>query len=76
MLGVDPFVPTVDASPIYRAQLTKYGAWKGPDIVGAVRKSGGKTKQVFFSVELYLMNNDVAAIQKLFDQVLLTDFNW
>lgn len=76
MLGVDPFIPTVDASPIYRAKLTKYGAWAGPDIVGAVRKTGGKTKQIFFSVELYLFNKEPAKLQQLFDQVLQKEFNW
>jgi hypothetical protein len=76
MLGVDPFVPTVDATAFYQAELTKYGAWAGPDIVGAIRKSDGKTKQVFFSVELYLFNSNPILLQDLFDQVLQKEFNW
>jgi len=76
VLGVDPFVPTIDSKPFYKAQLRKFGAWKGNDVIGATREEAGKTKQVFFSVELYRLNKDPQALEKLFDRVLNTDFNW
>lgn len=76
MLGVDPFVPTIDSEPFYKAGLRAFGAWKGTDVVGAVRKEGGKTRQVFFSVELYRFDRDKNALQELFNKILNTDFNW
>lgn len=76
VLGVDPFVPTVDAEPYYKAQLSKFGAWAGPNVVGAVRKTNGQVKQVFFSVELYLFRKNPADLQSLIDDILLNQFNW
>ncbi|MBI1306627.1 MAG: hypothetical protein GC181_08440 [Bacteroidetes bacterium] len=76
ILGVDPFVPTADAEPLYRATLTKYGAWSGPDVVAARRRTAGKTKQVFFSVEVYLLNKDQSVVEAVFDKVLNQEFNW
>ncbi|MCB9246788.1 MAG: hypothetical protein H6606_10210 [Flavobacteriales bacterium] len=76
LLGADPFVPSIDSEPIYRAGLRAFGAWKGTDIVGAARKTDGKTRQVFFSVELYRFNKDESKLRELFDQILNKDFNW
>lgn len=76
ILGADPFLPSIDGEAIYTAQISKFGAWDGPNVVGAVRKRNGKINQVFFSVELYLFNKDKAKLNALFDKVLNTEFNW
>ena len=76
ILGLDPFLPSIDGEPIYTAQLSTFGAWKGPNIVGAIRKQDGKVTQVFFSVELYLFDKDPAKLDALFDKVLNTELNW
>ncbi|MCB9261030.1 MAG: hypothetical protein H6607_01475 [Flavobacteriales bacterium] len=76
ILGLDPFVPSVDGEAIYQAQISTFGAWKGSNVVGAVRKRNGKINQVFFSVELYLFNKDEAKLNALFDKVLNKEFNW
>lgn len=76
ILGLDPFLPSIDGEPIYTAQLSTFGAWKGPNIVGAIRKQNGKTNQVFFSVELYRFDKDPVALNAIFDKVLNSEFNW
>lgn len=76
ILGLDPFVPSIDGEPIYTAQISTFGAWEGPNVVGAIRKQNGKTNQVFFSVELYRFDKDPTAINKIFDKVLNSEFNW
>jgi hypothetical protein len=76
ILGLDPFKPTVDAQPLYVAQYSTFGAWKGPNILGAYRTTDGKRNQFFFSTELHLLNKDPSKLVDLFDQILNTDFNW
>ena len=76
ILGLDPFVPSIDGEAIYTAQISTFGAWEGPNIVGAIRKQNGNTNQVFFSVELYRFDKDPVALNKIFDKVLNAEFNW
>jgi len=76
ILGLDPFLPSIDGEAIYTAQISTFGAWEGPNIVGAIRKQNGKTNQVFFSVELYRFDKDPVAVNKIFDKVLNSEFNW
>jgi hypothetical protein len=76
LTGLDPFYPTADAEAIYRADLEIVPPWTGPDIIGARRKPDGKTKQVFFSVELHKLNGRPTEVRNLFDQILNNDFNW
>ncbi|MFT5158183.1 MAG: hypothetical protein ACI83I_002747 [Bacteroidia bacterium] len=80
VLGLDPFVKTADAFPYYFAQITRFGAWKGTNVVGVRRtnngKVDGKTNQVFFSTELHLYNKDQAKLQQLFNHVINTELNW
>jgi hypothetical protein len=76
ILGLDPFLPSIDGEPIYTAQISTFGAWEGPNVVGAIRKQNGNTNQVFFSVELYRFDKDPVALNKIFDKVLNTEFNW
>lgn len=70
LLGMDPMVPAVDAKVIYKARLTPFGAWKGPDVVGVTRSFAGKTRQVFFSVELHQFTQNISSLNSLFDQML------
>jgi len=76
ILGLDPFVPSIDAEPIYTAQISTFGAWEGPNVVGAIRKKDGNINQLFFSIELYRFDNDPAALNDVFDYVLNTALNW
>jgi len=76
LLGADPFVPTIDATPIYRAELKAFGAWKGTNIVGVTREENGNTKQVFFGVELYRFSKDPSALNSLFDKIFNEEFDW
>jgi hypothetical protein len=73
LLGIDPMIPSVDATALYKGKLTPFGAWKGPDVVGVKRTVAGKVRQIFFSVELYLFNQDETALNALFNQVFNTD---
>ncbi len=76
ILGLDPFVPSIDGEAIYTAQISTFGAWEGPNVVGAVRRKAGKINQVFFSVEVYRFDKDPQKIDALFDKVLNKEFNW
>ena len=56
LIGISPIIPSADAEPFYRAQLTKLSCWQGDNIVGVRRKYLGdpnKINEVFFSVELH-----------------------
>ena len=75
VLGVDPFVPSVDALVIYRARTSAFGAWKGPNVVGVKRMVAGKARQVFFSVELHLFNADATKLENLFSYIFNTELN-
>jgi hypothetical protein len=75
VLGVDPFVPSVDALVIYRARTSAFGAWKGPNVVGVKRMVAGKARQVFFSVELHLFNADNTKLENLFSYIFNTELN-
>lgn len=76
LLGADPFVPSIDAEPFYKADLTPVGGWTGPNTVASVRRDGNKFKQVFFSVELYKFDDDPDKLKDLFDTILNQSFNW
>ena len=76
ILGADPFLPSIDGEVLYTAQISTFGAWEGPNIVGAIRRQNGNINQVFFSVELYRFDKDPVALDNLFDKVLNDAFNW
>jgi len=76
LLGADPFVPSIDAEPFYKADLVTVGGWTGPNVVASVRRDGNKFKQVFFSVELYKFTKDKNKLETLFDTILNQSFNW
>lgn len=75
--GADPFYTSDTANVIYRAQVTPVSGWVGPRTVAARTEiSGGRTNQIFFSLELHKLNGDPNALQNFFDQVLNNEFNW
>lgn len=74
ILGADPFVPTINAEVFYTAQLTPFSGWSGPRTVASRRLSNGKVSQVFFSLELHLLNKNRNALITLLDKVLNDDF--
>lgn len=83
MNATDPFYPKSSATVLYRAQLKKLNGWNGSDVVCAkVQNSQGKTNMVFSSVELYNLFGDADGngqqdeLKKLFEKVLLDEFDW
>ncbi len=76
LTGLDPFFPTADAEPMYKADLEIVAPWTGPDVIAARRRPDGKVKQVFFSVEMHKLNGRPTAMRNLFDDIINTDFNW
>ena len=75
LLGSDPHQPSPDAVPFYKAHITPFSGWKGPNTVGSKRIVNGKTMQVFFSVELHLFDKNPSELGKLFDSILNKDLN-
>lgn len=75
LLGSDPHQFAPDAESFYKARLTAFSGWTGPNTVGSRRVNGGKVKQVFFSVELHLFDKDPLALKQLFDTILNKDLN-
>jgi len=75
ILGLDPFVPTINAEPLYRAQLTPFGGWTGPSTVASRRLRNGKVTQVFFSLELHLLDRQRDKLIQLLDKILNEDFD-
>lgn len=74
--AVNTFYPTSDAEVFYTGQIKKpNNNWRGPNIVGSVRKRNGKAFQVFFSVQLWKFNKNQSDLDALFNQVLNVEFN-
>ena len=79
LIGISPIIPSADAEPFYRAQLTKLSGWQGDNIVGVRRKYLGdpnKINEVFFSVELHRVAASDTAIKLVLEQIIQYDFNW
>ncbi len=76
LIGIYPIVKTADAEDFYRAQLTKLSGWQGDNLMGVRRKYNGNVSHVFFGVGLYQFTADLTALQNLFQQILIDDFNW
>lgn len=75
--GADPYYTSDTANVIYQAQITPVSGWVGPrNVASRTEISGGRTNQVFFSLELHKLNGDPNALQSFFDQVLNNEFNW
>lgn len=75
--GATPFYPKAGAEVIYRVELLKTGGWEGPDVIGAKTKNRSlNTNQVIFSVEIDQFNKDQAALEQLFQEIVLKEFKW
>lgn len=74
--GIEPFYPSDSANIMFTAQVTPDNGWQGTNIVGARSTYQGHTSQVFFTLELNLLNNDPAALEKLFQEIMTNEFNW
>lgn len=75
LLGMDPFYPTADATVMYRGQLEAFGAWSGPDVMGAGRlNQNNDLYQVFFTAPIYQFGT-TAERETLFNQILNDEFN-
>lgn len=75
--GVDPFVPKIPGDVILEADITPVGGWTGPSSVGAKGSfTNGETNQVFISVEIHQLNDDLAAMNALLDRILNQEFDW
>ncbi len=70
IIGVSPFNPTQDATPIYEAQLRGVSGWTGPKVVAAKRSVGGSTNQIFYSIQLYKFDKDPVAQKTLVESML------
>ncbi len=83
MGSVDPFFPKSNAKIIYRAQIRRaVGVSNTKAIAAKTQNIQGKTNQVFFSAELFKMQADADGngqqdeLRKVFEKVLLDEFNW
>ena len=75
--GADPFYVSSGDSVLYNAQVKRVGGWSGPTTIAAIKtNSATQTNMVFFSIELHKLNGNPTALQNLFSQVLLNEFNW
>lgn len=76
LIGVVPMIASADAELFYRAGITKLSGWQGDNVVAARRRSNGNINDVFFAMELHLLNKDLQALEDLFEEILVNDFNW
>lgn len=80
ILGPTVFdIDSADTEVIYEANLSDNtrdrGPWNDTKIFGSARRQNGKLNQVFFSLQLWELNGDQAALETLFDQILNVEFN-
>ena len=76
LFGLIPVTASADAVDFYKAELIKIGGWNGSNTIATKRLLGANVSQVFFALELHQFDQDPAALNDLFDQILNHDFNW
>lgn len=77
LTGVDPFYPKSEENALAEAALTPVGGWTGPAVIaGRATFSNNQTNQVFFSVEIHLLNEEPQALRSWFDYIFNTEFDW
>ncbi len=75
--SADPFYTSGVNVDLMKAEITAIGGWQGPSVVAArTRFNNGRTNQVFFSLELYRLDGDPAALESLFDVIFNEEFAW
>lgn len=80
IISADPFYSKDPLQDMYTSSIIKSGGWEGPSTICAKSSfNNGETNQIFWSVDLYKLNGDEGnpqALEQLFSQVLLTEFDW
>lgn len=77
VFNIDP----LDTEILYEAQLGKGSSprtrtkWADTQIVGSGRRVNGKLNQVYFSIQLWELDEDIPALEALFDKILNVEFN-
>ncbi len=69
VFGINPFVPSPDASSFYAAQFNNHPQWPRNTIAAARTGSAG-INEVLFNVELYRFNGEPDKLEDLFDKLL------
>ncbi|MGB3616886.1 MAG: hypothetical protein WBA12_02110 [Catalinimonas sp.] len=74
---VNPFYLGSGAEEVYRAQISAARGWTGPATFGARRRyTNGRVQLYFFAIELTQLNGRPEALENLFRQILVEDFDW
>jgi len=75
--SADPFYTSGLNVNLMEAEITAINDWQGPSVVAArTRFNNGRTNQVFFSLELYRLDGNPAALESLFDVIFNEEFAW
>ena len=77
ILGFEPVYFKTDAKIMYTANLKRIGNWKGPNTICAKTvNTKGQTNQIFWGIDLSLLNGNPAAFTDLFNKMLQHEFSW
>lgn len=69
VFGMNPFVPSADASVFYRAQFNNHPQWPRNTIAAARTGGDGKINEVLFNTELYRFTGNTDKLEQLFDEL-------
>ncbi len=77
ILGFEPVYFKAGAKVMYTANIKRIGNWKGPNTICAKTvNTNGQTNQIFWAIDLSLLNGKPSALNDLFNKMLLHEFNW
>ncbi len=77
ILGFEPIYTKPDAKVMYTGEISKIYNWKGPDVICAKTiNTNGKTNQIFWAIDVSLLNGKPAALNDFFNKAFLNEFNW
>lgn len=77
ILGFEPAYFKSDAKVMYTANIKRIGNWNGPNSICAKTvNTKGQTNQIFWAIDLSLLNGNPASFNDLFNKMLLHEFNW
>lgn len=69
VFGMNPFVPSADASEYYKARFNNHPQWPRNTIAAARTGSDGRINEVLFNTELYRFTGDTDKLEQLFDEL-------
>ncbi len=69
VFGINPFVPSADASEYYTAQFNNHPQWSANTIAAARTGGDGRINEVLFNTELYRFTGDTDKLEQLFDKL-------